>query len=110
MIKDKTALDCYENEWAQPEDDQRRSDKYYYNKYLKGPLEAPTLDLWSAEICICISREGGKPPIRNTVGSDKTDDKAERIDDKLLTVLARVFRASPPADMYTVSLLSDANG
>lgn len=66
------------------------------------------MDLWRAEICICVSCEGGKPPIRNTVGSDKTDDKAERIDDKLLTVLAHVFRPSPPADMDTVSLLSDA--
>lgn len=65
------------------------------------------MDLWNAEICIFFSCEGGKPPAKNTVRSDKTDDKAERIDDKLLTVLARVFRQSPPADTYTVRLLSD---
>lgn len=37
--------------------------------------------------------------MRNTVRSDKTDDKAERIDDKLLTALAHVFRPSPPAEI-----------
>lgn len=82
--------------------DRSRSDKYldvdntFPINILKGSLEALPLDLWSAEVCICVSCEGGKPPIRNTVGSDKTDDKAERIDDKLLTALARVFRSSPP--------------
>lgn len=37
--------------------------------------------------------------MRNTVQSDKTDDKAERIDDKFLTALARVFSPSLAAEI-----------
>lgn len=66
---------------------------------LRGPLEA---HLWISRVqgfCVCISHEGGEPGARNTVWSDKTDDKAERIDDKLLTALAHVFRSSLPAEI-----------
>lgn len=43
-------------------------------------------------MCVCNSHEGGEHGASNTVRSDKADDKAERIDDKLLTALAHVFR------------------
>lgn len=42
---------------------------------------------------------GGEHEARNTVLSDKTDDKAGRIDDKLLTALAHVFSPGLAAEI-----------
>lgn len=54
---------------------------------------------WAQLVCVSIWNEHRESRASDTVGLDKTDDKAEGIDDKLLTVLAHVSNPNPPADI-----------